>query len=50
MTDILSTLMSQLGPSAIQQISQQLGADQSQTQAAVSAVRPTLRTSLANNA
>ena len=37
MNDILSTLASQLGPSAIQQISQQIGAEPGQTQSAVQA-------------
>lgn len=50
MTDILSSLAAQLGPTAIQQISQQLGADQGQTRQAVSAALPTLITALANNA
>ena len=50
MTDILSTLASQLGPSAIQQISQQIGAEPAQTQSAVQAALPTLLTALSNNA
>jgi hypothetical protein len=50
MTDILSSLMGQLGPSAIQQISQQLGAPEGATQSAVQAALPALMTALANNA
>lgn len=50
MTDILSTLMGQLGPSAVQQISQQLGAPPGATQSAIQAALPTLLTALANNA
>ena len=50
MTDILSTVMSQLGPGAIQQLSQNLGASPDQTQSAVQAALPTLLTALANNA
>lgn len=50
MTDILSSLLGQLGPSAVQQISQQLGAPPGATQSAIQAALPTLLTALANNA
>ena len=50
MTDILSSLMGQLGPSAVQQISQQLGAPPGATQSAIQAALPTLLSALANNA
>lgn len=50
MTDLLSTVMNQLGPQAIQQMSQQIGAPPATTQTAVQAALPALITALANNA
>ena len=50
MTDILATVMNQLGPNAVQQLSQQIGAPPQQTQSAIQAALPALVTALANNA
>jgi hypothetical protein len=50
MTSILDTLQQQLGPTAIQQMSQSLGADPKSTAAAVSMALPALLGGLSKNA
>ncbi len=49
MSDILKQLLGQMGPNAIQAISNQIGADEGQTTNALSGILPTLIGAMANN-
>jgi hypothetical protein len=50
MSNVLEQLMNQLGPQAIQAISQQVGASEGQTTTALGGILPTLLGAMANNA